>query len=116
MERTEDNNWHMFNDFMVRPVSKEDALDFTPKWKMPSVLCYQVKSASNVVDNSWRDHLDTSLLYHDLTYGYIFEKHKISISLGLADFGGSGNVRYIGKQNTSHSHRKRGQDQGCWLR
>ncbi|KAI5851436.1 ubiquitin carboxyl-terminal hydrolase-domain-containing protein [Morchella snyderi] len=69
VERIEDNNWHMFNDFMVRPVSKEDALDFTPKWKMPSVLCYQVKSASNVVDNSWRDHLDTSLLYHDLTYG-----------------------------------------------
>jgi PAB-dependent poly(A)-specific ribonuclease subunit 2 len=88
VERTEDNNWHMFNDFMVRPVSKEDALDFTPKWKMPSVLCYQVKSASNVVDNSWRDHLDTSLLYHDLTYGYIFQRHKVSISLGLADFGG----------------------------
>lgn len=67
----------MFNDFLVRPVSKEDALDFTPKWKMPSVLCYQAKSVSNVVDNSWREHLDTSLLYLDLTYGYTYERPKV---------------------------------------
>ncbi|KAL7275645.1 poly(A)-specific ribonuclease [Rhizina undulata] len=66
--RQAQSNWHMFNDFLVKPVSREDALDFTPKWKMPSVLCFQAKSASNVVDNSWRDHLDTNLLYYDFPY------------------------------------------------
>lgn len=79
-ERTEEspNNWHMFNDFLVRPVAKEDALDFTPKWKMPSVICFQAKSASNVVDNSWREHLDTSLLYFDYSYGYTHERPRVS--------------------------------------
>lgn len=79
-ERTGESpsNWHMFNDFLVRPVTKENALDFTPKWKMPSVLCFQTKSASNVVDNSWRDHLDTSLLYFDYAYGYTHERLRVS--------------------------------------
>lgn len=79
-ERTEEtpSNWHMFNDFLVRPVTKGNALDFTPKWKMPSVLCFQAKSASNVVDNSWRDHLDTSLLYFDYAYGYTHEGPRVS--------------------------------------
>ena len=37
-------NWHVFNDFLVRPVTRDEALDFSPKWKMPAVLCYQLKS------------------------------------------------------------------------
>lgn len=60
----------MFNDFLVRPVKREDALDFAPKWKMPSVLCFQARGPKNVVDNSWRNHLDTSLLYSNYSYGY----------------------------------------------
>ncbi|PSK54749.1 hypothetical protein B9Z65_3838 [Elsinoe australis] len=61
----EDNNsWHLFNDFLVRPISAEDALRFDATWKLPSVLAYQVKSASKVMDDSWKDSLDPTLLYH----------------------------------------------------
>ncbi|KAI9806554.1 MAG: poly(A)-specific ribonuclease [Piccolia ochrophora] len=59
------SQWHLFNDFLVRKVSKEEALRFAPSWKLPSVLTYQVISANNGVDNSWRERLDTTLLYND---------------------------------------------------
>ncbi|KAH0559633.1 hypothetical protein GP486_003846 [Trichoglossum hirsutum] len=62
-ERQPDSQWHLFNDFLVRKVTKEEALEFSPSWKAPSVLAYQIKSASNAVDDSWKEHLDTSLLY-----------------------------------------------------
>ncbi|PUU76126.1 ubiquitin carboxyl-terminal hydrolase-domain-containing protein [Tuber borchii] len=68
-DRTEESNWHIFNDFLVTPVRKEDALDFAPKWKMPSVICFQARDPRNTVDNSWRNHLDTSLLYADYSFG-----------------------------------------------
>lgn len=61
-------NWHVFNDFLVRPVTKEEAMDFTPKWKMPSVLCFQLKSDRSIIDNSWKDRIDTRLLFEDFNY------------------------------------------------
>lgn len=64
-----ESSWHLFNDFLVRPVTREEALDFTPKWKVPSVLCFQLKSDhSSAVDNSWKHNIDTSLLYQDFQY------------------------------------------------
>ncbi|TGZ84439.1 hypothetical protein EX30DRAFT_356743 [Ascodesmis nigricans] len=64
-------NWHIFNDFLVRRISKEEAFDFTPKWKLPSVVCYQLKSDRCHIDNSWREKLDTYILYSDFPYlGY----------------------------------------------
>jgi PAB-dependent poly(A)-specific ribonuclease subunit 2 len=57
------NQWHLFNDFLVRQTGKEDALRFDQTWKLPSVLAYQLKSHSHVINDSWKLHLDTSLLY-----------------------------------------------------
>lgn len=57
--------WHLFNDFLVRPVKTEEALSFNTTWKMPSVITYQIKAANNRIDNSWKTNLDTSLLYID---------------------------------------------------
>ncbi|CEJ90977.1 Putative Exonuclease-like protein [[Torrubiella] hemipterigena] len=61
------SQWHIFNDFLVRPVSKEEALTFNMTWKVPSVVAFQIKEANNRVDNSWVDNIDTSILYQDLT-------------------------------------------------
>lgn len=61
-EPTEDK-WHLFNDFLVRPIPKEEALRFEPSWKLPSVLTFQLKAARHSIDDSWKDHLDTQLLY-----------------------------------------------------
>ena len=62
-EATEESDWHLFNDFLVRKVDEEEALRFSPNWKMPSILAYQVKSGRHMIDDSWQDHLDTSALY-----------------------------------------------------
>ena len=64
-ENRDQARWHLFNDFSVNPISKEEALDFSPTWKLPSVVCFQRKSEKNVFDNSWRDHLDTTLLHYE---------------------------------------------------
>lgn len=58
----------MFNDFLVRSVSKEEALTFNANWKMPSVITYQIKDANNKIDASWKDNIDTSLLFKDTRY------------------------------------------------
>jgi PAB-dependent poly(A)-specific ribonuclease subunit 2 len=59
---TEDQ-WHLFNDFLVRPISKGEALRFEPSWKLPSVLAFQLKQTRHSIDDSWKEHLDTQLLY-----------------------------------------------------
>ncbi len=62
---TSEPAWHLFNDFLVRKIQKTDALHFPPTWKLPSILAYQIASASHTVDSSWKDNLDTTLLYYD---------------------------------------------------
>ncbi|PHH70824.1 hypothetical protein CDD80_5705 [Ophiocordyceps camponoti-rufipedis] len=61
------SQWHLFNDFLVRSISREEALTFNQSWKTPSVVAFQVKHANNKMDTGWKDHLDTSILYHDLS-------------------------------------------------
>lgn len=56
--------WHLFNDFLVRHTTSAEALRFDSVWKLPSVLAYQAKSASQVIDDSWKENLDPALLYH----------------------------------------------------
>ncbi|ORX95109.1 ubiquitin carboxyl-terminal hydrolase-domain-containing protein [Clohesyomyces aquaticus] len=58
-----EDKWHLFNDFLVRPIPREEALRFEPSWKLPSVLTFQLKAASHQIDDSWKDHLDTQILY-----------------------------------------------------
>ncbi|KAI8935577.1 poly(A)-specific ribonuclease [Plenodomus lindquistii] len=58
-----EDRWHLFNDFLVRPIPREEALRFEPSWKLPSVLNFQLKSARNKIDDSWKQSLDTSILY-----------------------------------------------------
>lgn len=52
----------------MKKVSTAEALRFVPSWKLPSILAYQIKTGSNAVDHSWKDNLDTTLLYHDYSY------------------------------------------------
>lgn len=67
-EQTPDQ-WHIFNDFLVRAIPTEEALRFDPAWKLPSVLTYQLKSHRHSVDDSWKRNLDTSLLYQTFSAG-----------------------------------------------
>ncbi|OJJ45508.1 hypothetical protein ASPZODRAFT_134188 [Penicilliopsis zonata CBS 506.65] len=59
------NRWHLFNDFLVTEVDKEEALKFSQPWKLPCVLAFQAKEARHAVDDSWKDALDTTLLFRE---------------------------------------------------
>ncbi|KAI0164180.1 PAB-dependent poly(A)-specific ribonuclease subunit PAN2 [Xylariaceae sp. FL1272] len=62
----ENGQWYLFNDFHVKPIPSREALTFNTSWKTPSVITYQVKTANNKLDNSWKQNLDSRLLYLDL--------------------------------------------------
>jgi PAB-dependent poly(A)-specific ribonuclease subunit 2 len=64
-EPVEKNDWHLFNDFLVTEVHLDEALKFNQPWKLPSVLAYQVKNARHQMDDTWKDRLDTTLLFHE---------------------------------------------------
>ncbi|KAI9702842.1 MAG: poly(A)-specific ribonuclease [Candelina mexicana] len=60
--------WHLFNDFLVRSINQEDAFRFESSWKLPSILAFQVKQTGSAKDDSWKDKLDTSLLYEEFSF------------------------------------------------
>ncbi|KAF5027632.1 hypothetical protein F66182_258 [Fusarium sp. NRRL 66182] len=62
-----ESRWHLFNDFLVRSVSTEEALTFNTSWKVPSVVAYQVKDQNNKIDTEWKKNIDTSILYQDFS-------------------------------------------------
>ncbi|KAL4909167.1 PAB-dependent poly(A)-specific ribonuclease subunit pan2 [Aspergillus multicolor] len=59
------SKWHLFNDFLVTEVDKDEALRFNQPWKSPCVLAFQVKDARHGMDDTWKDFLDTTLLFRD---------------------------------------------------
>lgn len=66
-EPTRRDDWHLFNDFMVRQVSPQEALHFDPRWKLPSVIAYQTKRSSHTLDDSWKTQIDTSILFRSVS-------------------------------------------------
>ncbi|KAF7719834.1 PAN2-PAN3 deadenylation complex catalytic subunit PAN2 [Penicillium ucsense] len=60
-----EDKWHLFNDFLVTEVDRDEALRFTQPWKQPCVLAFQVRSARHGVDDSWKSSLDTTLLFRE---------------------------------------------------
>lgn len=68
---SEQSQWHLFNDFLVRQVSKEEALRLVLSWKMPVILTYQVKSARHAIDDGWKESLETSCLYFNGSMKYV---------------------------------------------
>ncbi|KAI4288736.1 MAG: hypothetical protein L6R35_002003 [Caloplaca aegaea] len=59
----EEPQWHIFNDFLVRKIDKDEALRFATRWKTPTILAYQHQGGSNIIDDGWRDSLDTTCLF-----------------------------------------------------
>src|SRR5204863_7653312 len=64
-ESDDQNRWHLFNDFLVTKVDRDEVFTFSQPWKVPCLLSYEVKSARHGVDDSWKDELDTTLLFYE---------------------------------------------------
>ncbi|TKA57450.1 hypothetical protein B0A53_00679 [Rhodotorula sp. CCFEE 5036] len=43
-------SWHLFNDFLVKPVTEEEVLSFPGKWKIPAVLFFERVDVNSVLD------------------------------------------------------------------
>ena len=61
------DNWHLFNDFMVRQVPAQEALHFDPRWKLPSVITYQARGVSHYLDDTWKSQIDPGILFRSVT-------------------------------------------------
>ena len=59
------NSWHLFNDFLVTEVDRDEALRFNQPWKIPCVLAFQARDARHAIDDTWKDYLDTTLLFRE---------------------------------------------------
>ncbi|CAN6606610.1 Pan2p-PAN3 deadenylation complex catalytic subunit Pan2p [Trichomonascus vanleenenianus] len=65
LTRVDTGKWYLFNDFLVKQISEEEALDFSMPWKTPVLLLYQKDTKTSFDYESWKQHMDTSLLYED---------------------------------------------------
>ncbi|BGP38499.1 poly(A)-specific ribonuclease [Rhodotorula kratochvilovae] len=67
-EQKPGSSWHLFNDFLVRPVSEDEALSFPGKWKIPAVLFYERVDSKDMLDFSDLPlHSDPAILCEDIT-------------------------------------------------
>ncbi|KAF8919283.1 PAB-dependent poly-A-specific ribonuclease subunit PAN2 [Mucidula mucida] len=58
--------WYLFNDFVVRNISEQEALSFPNKWKVPAVLHFERVDLRDVLDFSELPvTLDASILSRD---------------------------------------------------
>ncbi|GAA6005194.1 hypothetical protein JCM11491_002615 [Sporobolomyces phaffii] len=66
-------SWHLFNDFLVRPISEQEALSFSGDWKIPAVLFYERTDSKDILDfSSLPLKGDPSILCEDIT----ISKHR----------------------------------------
>ncbi|KAG6814297.1 hypothetical protein H0H92_013422 [Tricholoma furcatifolium] len=58
--------WFIFNDFVVRNISEEEALSFPGRWKVPAIIHYERSNLSDVVDcTKLPRNIDETILCHD---------------------------------------------------
>ncbi|KAK4058405.1 poly(A)-specific ribonuclease [Microbotryomycetes sp. JL221] len=64
----QNSSWHLFNDFLVRAVSEQEALSFPGTWKIPAVLFFERQDANDILDFSNLPLKgDSSILCQDFT-------------------------------------------------
>ncbi|KAK9248628.1 ubiquitin carboxyl-terminal hydrolase-domain-containing protein [Lipomyces tetrasporus] len=63
--------WYLFNDFSVQQFPAAESLKFDYVWKTPTSLIYQsCRPSYTEYSTQWKDQLDTSLLYSEVTLSF----------------------------------------------
>ncbi|RDB20983.1 PAB-dependent poly(A)-specific ribonuclease subunit PAN2 [Hypsizygus marmoreus] len=58
--------WFLFNDFVVRNISEDEALSFPDKWKVPAIVYYERLHLQEALDYSaLPEKIDDAILSHD---------------------------------------------------
>lgn len=61
------NQWYLFNDFLVRPLSEQEALSFPASWKVPAVLLWERIDRTVLDLSSMASQANMELLCQDLS-------------------------------------------------
>ncbi|KAI9568994.1 PAB-dependent poly-A-specific ribonuclease subunit PAN2 [Boletus coccyginus] len=70
--------WFLFNDFVVRNISEDEALSFPSTWKVPAVLYLERQDVRSQLDfSSLPDELDPSILSRDTSIAVNRDKNLI---------------------------------------
>lgn len=59
--------WHIFNDFLVMPISEAEALSFPGPWKIPAVLFYERTDREAPAASENPKDQDADILCHDMS-------------------------------------------------
>lgn len=80
--KADPGKWHLFNDFLVCEVDEKEVLDVSYWWKRPTIVIYkQVDVEDNFKVDSYKSHLNDSVLYKDHFAATIREGMKIEYEL-----------------------------------
>ncbi|MBW0476095.1 hypothetical protein O181_015810 [Austropuccinia psidii MF-1] len=70
--------WYLFNDFLVKKISEEEALSFPARWKIPCILYYVRKDMEKAIDLSrLPSSIDRSILLKDINLSKFRDLSKI---------------------------------------
>ncbi|ANZ73301.1 BA75_01395T0 [Komagataella pastoris] len=60
------DEWFLFNDFLVMPISEHEVLNLNYWWKKPVIVIYKNSESTNMFDyEGWRQNLNQDILYRD---------------------------------------------------
>ncbi|EPX74544.1 ubiquitin carboxy terminal hydrolase [Schizosaccharomyces octosporus yFS286] len=81
-ENAEDSQWYIFNDFLVKQISEEEALNVHGPWKIPAMLCYE---KLDMKIPQWDDVSDFTLLYEPYFLNPVPPAMNKAVSLSTED-------------------------------
>ncbi|KAH7107329.1 ubiquitin carboxyl-terminal hydrolase-domain-containing protein [Auriculariales sp. MPI-PUGE-AT-0066] len=86
-EGRDEGGWFLFNDFVVKSITEDEALRFPGKWKIPCVICLERIDMQDRVDfTKMPISLDPSILTRDLTISLKRDKSRVRHEpLGLGE-------------------------------
>ncbi|KAL6449506.1 PAN2 PAN2-PAN3 deadenylation complex catalytic subunit PAN2 [Candida maltosa Xu316] len=75
------NQWYLFNDFLVMPISEDEVFDLHHTWKKPIVILYQKPDQPDFNYLTKFNGGDDSILYRDHFAGGIRRAHQLEYTL-----------------------------------
>lgn len=73
--------WYLFNDFLVRNISEEEALGFPNTWKIPAVLFFEREDAQVIDFSTLPTEPDRGILCQDLSISWNRDPARIRHSV-----------------------------------
>uniref|UniRef100_A0A4X2MB16 PAN2-PAN3 deadenylation complex catalytic subunit PAN2 n=1 Tax=Vombatus ursinus TaxID=29139 RepID=A0A4X2MB16_VOMUR len=85
--------WYLFNDFLIEPVDKCEAVQFDMSWKVPAILYYVKRNLNNKYNLSIKNPIEASVLLAEASLARKQRKtHATFIPLMLSEMPQAGDL------------------------